>query len=195
MLEKGFVYNLPVSIKKPGAYQFRVALRDSGSEKVGSVSQFVEVPNIKKKNLAISKLILSDFTAEDWKKIVSGQASEQTGNQEKIFLDTTRRRFNRGTILRYDYVIYNAKSVSDQNAPPQIQVRLFREGNLVTEGKPSPLNLAGQTDLQRVEISGAISLGKELSPGNYIIQVIVTDPSAKEKNRVATQFVEFEIAD
>ncbi len=61
VLEKGFVYNLPIQIKKPGAYQFRIALRDSGSEKVGSASQFVEVPNLKKKNLSVSKLIPRQF--------------------------------------------------------------------------------------------------------------------------------------
>jgi hypothetical protein len=32
-----------------------------------------------------------------------------------------------------------------------------------------------------------------MSPGDYILQVIVTDPLAKEKYRTATQWIDFEI--
>ena len=40
----GLVYNLSVPIKKAGAYQLRAALRDTATERVGSASQFIEVP-------------------------------------------------------------------------------------------------------------------------------------------------------
>ncbi len=65
----------------------------------------------------------------------------------------------------------------------------------MVEGKPTALNVAGQNDLQRIETSGGIRLGKDLSAGNYIIQIIVTDLSEVGKNRMSTQFVEFEIVE
>src|SRR5205807_926340 len=43
----GLVYYVTVPIKKPGAYQLRMSLRDSSSERIGSASQFVEVPDLK----------------------------------------------------------------------------------------------------------------------------------------------------
>ena len=41
----------------------------------------------------------------------------------------------------------------------------------------------------------AIAFGKKMLPGDYILQVIVTDPLAKEKKQIATQFVQFEIVE
>src|SRR6185503_4132326 len=59
VLKAGFVYLVTVPIKKPGAYQLRVALRDQASERVGSSSQFVEVPDMKKRRLEISGILLN----------------------------------------------------------------------------------------------------------------------------------------
>jgi len=61
----GLVYNVTVPIKKPGAYQLRMSLRDSTSERIGAVSQFVEVPDLKKKRLAISGVAVSGRTPEN----------------------------------------------------------------------------------------------------------------------------------
>src|SRR5215213_7087911 len=46
IMKNGFVYFFTLTIKKPGAYQFRAALRDTRTGKVGSASQFIEVPNL-----------------------------------------------------------------------------------------------------------------------------------------------------
>lgn len=41
-------------VKKPGAYQLRVALRDVASGRIGSAWQFVEVPDMSQGRLALS---------------------------------------------------------------------------------------------------------------------------------------------
>ncbi len=196
ILDKGFVYNLPVLIKKPGAYQFRVALRDSTTEKIGSVSQFVEVPDIKKK-LSISKLILTGFTPEEWQKISLGQAEHPAAqnNSQDAFSNMVMRKFKRGTVLHYDGVIYNAKPESIKKSQLQIQIRLFRQSNLLFESKPSPFNTTGQTDLQRIDTSGTITLGKNIAPGNYIVQMVIFENASQTKPKITTQFVEFEIVE
>jgi hypothetical protein len=38
-----------------------------------------------------------------------------------------------------------------------------------------------------------MQLGAKISPGDYVLQVVVTDKLAKEKYRVATQAMDFEI--
>ncbi len=188
MLANGFVYKLAVPIKKSGAYQFRIALRDTNSDKVGAASQFVEVPNFKKR-MSISNLILDNFTPEELQKIKLG-GSRNTSDRTAL-LNTTLREFKRGTILRYDYVIYNPKQVQSLTT----QTRLIRDGRVIYEDTPAPLNLGGQTDLMRLQTSGAITLGKNLEAGSYILQTIVVDPAAKGKNSFAAQFVEFEIVE
>src|SRR5256886_17353799 len=58
-LRDGLVYYVTVPVKKPGAYQLRMSLRDTNTERIGSASQFVEVPDLKKNRLALSGLALS----------------------------------------------------------------------------------------------------------------------------------------
>jgi len=127
MLANGFVYKLDVPIKKSGAYQFRIALRDTNSDKVGAVSLFVEVPNFRKR-ISLSNLILDNFTPEEWRKIKFGDNESERG----VLLDTTLREFKGGTILRYDYVIYNPKQIQSLTT----QMRLIREGKVVYEETP-----------------------------------------------------------
>lgn len=192
LLKKGFVYDLPVPVKKAGAYQFRIALRDTNGDKVGSASQFIEVPNLKKQKLALSNLILDGFSPDEWKKKPSDPS--QPTSEKSAFTDTTLRRFAQGSILQYNYVIYNFKT-DKQPAAPRIstKTRIIRDGKVVFDGGQTPLNIAGQTDLQRIQASGAITLGKNLEPGNYVLQIAVLDVSIDNKPRIATQFIEFEI--
>jgi hypothetical protein len=107
--------------------------------------------------------------------------------------DTSLRQFKRGTILRYGYEIYNAKL--DPARKPQIttQIRVFRDGKVVYEGKNLPVDTAGQNDLQRIKTLGALNLGIDMEAGEYILQIIVTDALAKEKNKISAQFVQFEV--
>jgi VWFA-related protein len=192
-LKNGFVYEFLVPIKKAGAYQFRIVLYDKGTNKVGSASQFLEVPNLKKDSLVISNLILDDFSPEEWKKVSSGATTNES--ERSLFLDTTIRRFNNGSILRYGYVIYNARTDRSQKIDLQVQRRLIRDGKVVWESSMTPFDAAGQADLKRIDAVGAITLGKDLQPGNYILQIIVQDNLASEKRRFSTQYVEFEIVE
>lgn len=193
ILRKGFVYNLIVPIKKPGAYQFRIALRDSNSSKIGSASQYVDVPNLKKGNLTLSGIVLDSFSIDEWQKISHGQNLAVKDNDEtEIDADASLRIFRRGAVIRYDYLIYNAQTNPTQL---QVQVRLFKDGKLLIDGKPSVFDTAGQTDLKRLEAVGAITLGNNLAPGNYVLQIVVKDNLAKAKRQIAVGSVDFEIVE
>ena len=45
-------------VKKPGGYQLRAVVRDSGSQRLGSAMQFVEVPDVKKGRLTLSSIVM-----------------------------------------------------------------------------------------------------------------------------------------
>ncbi len=76
-----------------------------------------------------------------------------------------------------------------------MQTKIFREGKLIFEGKPKPLDSPGQTDAQHINAFGALNLGTEMQLGDYVLQIIITDITAKQKNKIAAQFVQFEIVD
>ena len=188
LLNEGFVYNFTFPIKKAGAYQMRVAIRDHATEKVGSASQFVEVPQLDKKRLTLSGMIVENLSRELYDKGENASSANPKLKSPDALADTALRSFKRGTVLRYGFEIYNAKSTN-----LQIKTRVFREGKLIFEGKPKPVETSGQTDAKVKKTGGAINIGEEMETGDYILQVVVTDDSAKEKFNNASQFVQFEV--
>lgn len=194
VIENGLVYSMFVPIKKAGAYQLRVAVRDTNSDKIGASTQFIEIPNLDRNRLTLSGLVLQNLTAEQWQKAANGIALTDSEIQDTKTV-TAKRVFRQGTALLFNYVVYNAKSDSNRNVQVQTQARLYRDGQLVFEGKLLPLDTKGQTDLKRLESNGAVMLGKNLEPGDYVLQVIAVDALAKQKNQVQAQFIDFEIVE
>jgi hypothetical protein len=181
VLKNGFVYYVVFPIKKPGAYQLRAVLRDHNSERIGSAGQFVEIPDLKKGGLALSGLVLNT-KEEDARQQPDLQAGEAV------------RRFKSGMVLRYSFVIYNARLDKNTRSPQlQVQMRLFRGGQPVFTGKVQPFALNNPPDLGRLAASGAVTLGTNMGPGEYVLQVTVNDLLADEKRRTASQWIDFEV--
>jgi hypothetical protein len=193
--QEGFVFFLTVPTKKAGAYQLRAALRDRGSQHVGSASQFIDVPDIKKNRLTISGILVN---ATDPGTTNSSPSSPNLPKKEPdsstLSVNAATRQLKRGQILQYSVIIYNAR-LDKATAKPQFhtQMRLFRDGQLIFTGKDTPLGDVAQPDPKRITILGGVKLGADLVPGEYVLQITATDPLAEEKHRVATQWIDFEI--
>ena len=52
---------------------------------------------------------------------------------------------------------------------------------------------ASAPDPQHLMAWGRISLGRDMAPGEYVLQVIVTDKLARSKFNTVTQSMDFEI--
>jgi hypothetical protein len=207
-LDNGFVFILTVPVKKPGAYQLRTALRDTVSERVGSATQFIEVPDIKKNRLTLSGIIINGLdpsakrkaTDKDTESATLAPGAQANTAEEEIADKDPQagpavRTFRRGMILQYDYLIYNAQADKAAGHPQvQTQMRLFREGQQIFTGRVLPYDPGNQPDMKRLTAGGALQLGTDMTPGEYILQIIVTDTLAKDKYRTATQWIDFEIA-
>ena len=204
-LRDGILYFVTVPIKKPGVYQLRVAVRDESSERVGSASQFVEVPEFKNNRLTLSGIILEGIGQTTAKASsppellpsVSDQNNTvQNGEGEVINSASSAavRQFHDGQVVQYAFAVYNAHLDKVTGQPiVQVQMRLFRNGQPVSAATAQPLNLDRQQDLKRLTVTAGMRLGSDLTPGEYVLQVIATDPLADEKHRVATQWIDFEI--
>lgn len=188
LLRSGFVYDFSFPTQKAGAIQLRVALRDHRSSKIGSASQFVEIPNLKKNRLVLSGAMLENVEFADWQRVSAGQPPR--ANPDPL-TDTSLRQFKRGTVLNYGFAIYNAKlSAGVPNL--SYQTRIFRDGELFFEGEKQRV----VTDsAAQANFAAAISLGTEMKPGEYVLQVVITDNLAGSKHNTATQFVQFEIVE
>jgi VWFA-related protein len=190
LMEQGFVYHFTFPVKKPGAYQYRIAIRDAQGGAVGSASQFIEVPNLKKNQLTLSSIALESLSQEQWKQ-VSNPSGVPVGTNPMS--DTALRQLKVGSIMRYGYEIYNARPSPSGKADLSLKVRVIHDGKIILDGQPRPIDAQVQKDIHHIATSAAISLGTEMAPGDYILQIIVTDNMAPEKNRVAAQYVQFEV--
>lgn len=210
---EGLIYYVTVPIKKPGAYQLRISLRDTTTERIGSASQFVEVPDLKKNHLAVSGVVLRGERPGERTTAAAGASSNvaPAGNQPATDTDPAAaeqnaadqrnpeaspavRHFTQGMLMDYLCIIYNARLDKATNKPQLIsQIRLFRDGQPVFTGKENALNFTNVTDPKWLVSGGAIKLGTDLVPGEYVLQVIVKDMLADEKHRIVTQWMDFEI--
>ncbi len=190
-LRRGFVYDFTFPIKKPGAYQLRVAIRDHVSEKVGSANQFVEVPDLKKNRLALSGAGLESLTLDEWRKRNSGSGAS-AGDP---LTDTSLRQYKKSSVLSFGFVIFNAKTDSTKLPNLSSKTRLLKDGRIVFEGKVQPVNFAGQADPKAVNFMSSLSLGTVLGAGEYVLEVAITDNLVKGKNASAANYIPFEIVD
>ncbi|HEX8129375.1 MAG TPA: hypothetical protein VF527_09760, partial [Pyrinomonadaceae bacterium] len=194
-LSHGMIYDLNVPVKKPGAYQLRIAVRDTATERVGAANQYVEVPNLNRKRLALSGLVVASAPVESPLKTTNaaagGKGTVMTGDEQA---NPASRRFRVGMMLDYGLIVYNARPDRATRRPQlTIQTRLYREGQEVFVGQVQPLDPGQQTSLERIETAGRLELGSELSPGEYVLQIIVTDALADKQHRIATQWIDFEL--
>jgi hypothetical protein len=193
-MRDGLVYYITVPLKKAGAYQLRMSLRDTNTERIGSASQFIDAPDIKKKRLALSGLVVRGEEQASAPTANLASAKDEGVEEGNADASPAVRRFRRGLVMTYGYYIYNARLYKATNLPQiKTQIRLFRDGKEIFAGKETQFDASGQIDLQRLAAAGAIQLGAELEPGDYILQVIVTDLLADTKHRVATQWMDFQI--
>jgi VWFA-related protein len=195
----GFAYSFIFPFKKPGAYQMRVALIDRASKAVGSANQFIDVPNLKKEGVTLGGIVLENLSREYWQAMTSGAGNVRTSGDASIDVlglktSTALRRFRRGSVLRFGVEVLNAAGKPGV-AGMTIQTRVFQDRKLVFTSKAATLASTMTPGSKEINYTDAVELGNNLLPGDYVLQIVVTDSSAKKSRRIATQYVQFEVVD
>jgi VWFA-related protein len=188
----GFVYVLIMPIRATGLMQYRAAVRDSTSGRIGSASQVIDIPDLGKRKFTLSNVAVENVSMATWQLISQGKVGSgpgQTHVASTLLYDTVLREFKAGTVLRYGYEVYNA-SIDGSKADLEVQTRILQNSRAVVEGTPTRFTGEGQPDLKHLKVSGQILLKDTLTPGEYVLQVIVTDRQTK---KLAVQQLPFEI--
>ncbi|HMO82038.1 MAG TPA: VWA domain-containing protein [Pyrinomonadaceae bacterium] len=193
VLRDGFVYELSFPMKKPGGYQMRVAIRDSGSNRAGSAHQFVDVPDLKRKRLTMSGVVFENLTVDEWKaRNDAGSAADPVPLNNRL-MATSKRQFTTGTILNLGFIVFNGRTGRNRTPVLTSNIRLFRDGDLVFTGTPQPIPIYPGADPEAVQFGRSLVLGTELTAGDYVIEIGVTDENRKGKERTVSHFLTFEI--
>lgn len=192
-LENGLIYTIQHPIKKPGAYQLRAAVRDAGAGVVGAASQFIEVPDVSKGRLTMSGLFLKT------PPLRAGTVAEGTAGQEgqqpvdDPLGNPALRIFKQGQQMIYAFQVINARQDGEKKTQIETQIRLFRDGQKLYEGKPMAFVPEAGPDPSHVLAGGQLRLSRTLAPGEYVLQVQVTDKLGKPKQNVASQWIDFQL--
>jgi VWFA-related protein len=176
-VEGGFVRIVEVTAKKPGLYQFRVAVRDTVSGRTGSASELVEVPNIRKGHLALSGIVLS-------------------GPDTDPNASAAVRRFRAGMSVSYACVIYSPPPEKEGGqAAIETRVRVLREGEALPIEASLVFDPRQAADVNGLPAGGSVQLPASLDPGDYTLEIAVADRRARKDRAVAAQWMDFEVVD
>jgi VWFA-related protein len=169
--EPDMLHNFQTKLK-PGLYQVRVATRDVKSGLLGNAVQWIKIPDLSKKKLALSSLLLG----ETFNQIQQNQMSNVNNSAQISAAMNVDRKFSRNSNLRYLIFIYNA--VNENKFDVTVQTQLFRDGKTLMDTQPRPLPANGQ-NVDNLFYAAEIPLSS-LPIGKYEIQITVQDRLASQ---------------
>jgi hypothetical protein len=198
-MAKGLVRTVDIPIKKSGAYQFHSVIRDSETGRLGSSSQFIQVPDLSKKQLALSGLLVSAPNPKAGGDVWPSDVAEGLNQKaQKADLDpqptAAVRRFARNSEIEYGAWIFNA-TVNKQTKQPELttQIELYRNGKRVYQAPARPIKFSKGGNLQRIACGGRLRITELFPPGDYMLRLIVTDALAKQKYSRVDQWMDFSV--
>ncbi|MDT4966564.1 MAG: hypothetical protein QOJ64_1301 [Acidobacteriota bacterium] len=161
----------------PGLYQVRLAARDNKSGRVGSSTQWLEIPDIASGDFALAGLMVAESTPTT----SSEKDNTVTPGTVQVRPD---HFFDRTSQLRFVTTIYNAAQ------PPDvvIEVIVSRNRQPIFAEPAKRVGTTGVTDLKRIPYAAEVSLG-DLVPGHYILQATVIDRTTKKSATQEYKFV------
>lgn len=175
IMKNGLAQVVDIPIKVPGPYQLRAAVMDQATKLTGSSAQFVFIPDVKTRQLAMSDVTIAT------EAFVKAQSEDGA---------PALRVVRGGDKLIYGAFLYNVKG-----AKPNIeaQVVLYRDGKAVYTGKKTAVQPVDHTEGKPVTITGTLSLGSTIAAGEYLLQVAVRDLDAPKKFQFAVRSTDFEV--
>lgn len=183
---------------KPGLYQVRVAATDRKAGPVGTAWEWVEIPNLSAKTIALSSLLVGERKTDTQE---AGMKVDPTLDQLQL---NVSRRFAPSSYLRFMAIVYNAtmasaSSPANGNPPASntaagkpdlaVQVQVFRDNEPVVTNALQAINIDVATDLARIPYAAELNLAG-LAPGKYVLQLTVIDRIAKA---TASRRVRFQV--
>jgi len=172
-LRNGLQYQKAAPLR-PGRYRVRFAVREDAGGKLGSASQWVEVPDLANGKLTLSSLFLLK------KGDGPGEAIAAASPDRAVSLRGAQalRRFRRDDDLFVHLDAYNPKRDSSGATSLLAQAEIWRRGTLLASTAPEAVEKSDDEG-SRVAHTRSIKL-QRFEPGDYEVRVVITDRNANE---------------
>jgi VWFA-related protein len=197
-LKEGFVLSVDTPALDPGAFLIRAVVRDWASQRIGSATQVVTVPDVRKGQFAMSGVVVKLASNDLLKKLAKPESgtSQDGGIEESSEGGPAVRRFRPGQIVSYGFAILNPMLAGTPKRPQlTAQVRLYCNGKVVLKGGEFHDVIPEEGDPTRYVAGGILRLDPALVPGEYILEATVTDTLAPRGTAQVSQWMDFEVVD
>jgi GWxTD domain-containing protein len=160
---------------RPGLYKLDLVLKDINSGNVGTINQRLAVPRIPDEKLSLSSLILAD--------LVENLPATQIASGSFILGSTKVRpnvteEFKRDKPLNLWFQVYNLKLDEATRKPSAtVEMLISRNGQEVKKTVEEATDLSSAASQMTLAKSLPLS---EFEPGEYTVQVKITDNLTKE---------------
>jgi VWFA-related protein len=188
--EHGLVITVRTAAKQPGPYQMRVAVEDLNSMRVGSASQFLEVPQVGGGRLALSGVLLKGVAAAP-EAGPAALADAPEGLVDDVLLEPEVRVLSPGDKAVYAFEIYDG--LKGQSPELQMATAVLRDGKAVFQSEFTPVTVNSKPGprMRAIPIAGTLNLGADMPAGPYTLEVTVRARDTKRLER--RQWLDFEI--
>lgn len=159
-----------------GYFQLRVVVREEKTGHLGTLSRYLEVPDLTKHHLTMSSIFLYEV--------------DPTSQDNKAEPLAAAHRISRKRDIRYAAAIYNAKV--DKGSKQQVtgQLIISRDSKIIFKDSLQLSNSNGSDS--RLFKVGQLVLSK-VNPGRYVLTLIITDPLADKKEAIVSRSVDFTV--
>jgi len=182
--DRDITFTYPAKLP-PGLYQVRVAARDDKSGRIGSAHAWFEIPDLTKKKLSMSSVLLGERRQQPTTNVSSNVTNSGAVNPIAM---SASHRFQRDSTLRFLVFTYNATlSTTDQKPDVAIQVQVVRDDQPVITTALRKIGTDQNSDLARLPYAAEIPLS-DLQPGRYLLQVTIIDRLSKQSTTRQTHF-------
>jgi VWFA-related protein len=183
--QMGYRYTERVALK-PGVYQARIGVLETATERIGTATGWIEVPDLDKGRLTLSALLLSRSPAA-----ADQEPANKAGSVESLSPSVTQGIlvYKKGAELEYRLVIYPGKDQKPSDLSMQIEVAQGDQS--IYQGQWSGVeSRVVDKDSKGLEVGGSLTLNG-VNPGVYELRVSLKGPGAKKPvQRVASFGVE-----
>jgi VWFA-related protein len=171
-LKTGLTYSASTQLP-PGYFQVRAAVREASTGNVGTISRYLEIPDISNGRLAMSSIFL--FAADP---------SQSKAAPVPLL---AARQVTQKQDLRYAAMIYNPKN-QDSKTQLTSQVIISQGDKIVYKEPEQPLQ-GGASPITKIGQLGTSGV----PPGRYVLTLVVNDQLADKKYKTVARSVDFTV--
>jgi VWFA-related protein len=179
----GYLFRRRLTLK-PGVYQARVGVRESGTERFGTASAWVEVPEIVKDKLDMSSLILQSPLDENSDGIEGINVSEL----EQVKMVQGVPLYAQGEFCDYVFRVYPNTQTSTESKLSMMR-EILQDGRLIKQESWKTLSEEEKYKDSKggFDVGGSVDL-KDFKPGIYELRISVKDAQSNKTAQRTTVF-------